>query len=103
MYAMTAGLSEDLAECVMSRFAEANFARINNKAGFLMGIIRRVKEDGPDGGGADLKILPRSVEHAIRALMDEVQPPAFDEVHTDLTLSTARTRGLYKAPISLCK
>ena len=56
----------------MNRFAEANFARINNKAGFLMGIIRRVKEDGPDGGGADLKVLPRSVEHAIRSLMDEV-------------------------------
>ena len=59
----------------MNRFAEANFARINNKAGFLMGIIRRVKEDGPDGGGADLKILPRSVEHAIRGLMDEVRLP----------------------------
>ena len=66
-------LSDDLAECVISRFAEANFARINNKAGFLMGIIRRVREDGPDGGGADLKILPRSVEHAIRGLMDEVR------------------------------
>ena len=38
-----------------------------------MGIIRRVREDGPDGGGADLKILPRSVEHAIRGLMDEVR------------------------------
>jgi len=67
-----AELSDELAECVISRFAEANFARINNKAGFLMGIIRRVREDGPDGGGADLKILPRSVEHAIRGLMDEV-------------------------------
>ena len=43
------------------------------QAGFLMGIIRRVREDGPDGGGADLKILPRSVEHAIRGLMDEVR------------------------------
>ena len=58
---------------MISRFAEANFARINNKAGFLMGIIRRVREDGPDGGGADLKILPRSVEHAIRGLMDEAR------------------------------
>ncbi len=71
--ARCAELSDDLAECVISRFAEANFARINNKAGFLMGIIRRVREDGPDGGGADLKILPRSVEHAIRGLMDEVR------------------------------
>lgn len=78
LVARTTGLSEDLAECVMSRFAEANFARINNKAGFLMGIIRRVKEDGPDGGGADLKILPRSVEHAIRGLMDEVRPRALE-------------------------
>jgi len=71
--AALAELSDELAECVISRFAEANFARINNKAGFLMGIIRRVREDGPDGGGADLKILPRSVEHAIRGLMDEAR------------------------------
>lgn len=31
-----AGLSTDLAECAMERFAEANFQRINNKSGFLM-------------------------------------------------------------------
>ena len=42
-----------------------------------MGIIRRVREDGPDGGGADLKILPRSVEYAIRGLMDEVRTTSF--------------------------
>lgn len=29
-------LPGDLAECAIERFAEANFARINNKSGFLM-------------------------------------------------------------------
>jgi hypothetical protein len=36
-------LSAELAECAIERFAEANFRNINNKSGFLMGIIRRVK------------------------------------------------------------
>jgi hypothetical protein len=33
----------DLADCAVSRFCEANFGRITNKSGFLMGIIRRVQ------------------------------------------------------------
>jgi Heterogeneous nuclear ribonucleoprotein Q acidic domain len=38
-------LSSDLADCAMNRFCEANFSRITNKSGFLMGIIRRVQVD----------------------------------------------------------
>jgi hypothetical protein len=64
-------LSSDLAECAIERFAEANFSRINNKSGFLMGIIRRVKEDGPDGGHVNMDILSRSVRHRLRDLMDD--------------------------------
>ena len=56
-----AGLSEEYADCAIARFAEANFSRISNKSGFLMGIIRRVQDDGPDRGNEDLDLLPRSV------------------------------------------
>lgn len=46
MDALTA-LTSDLADCAMNRFCEANFSRITNKSGFLMGIIRRVQVDWP--------------------------------------------------------
>lgn len=46
MDALTA-LTSDLADCAMNRFCEANFSRITNKSGFLMGIIRRVQVEGP--------------------------------------------------------
>ena len=39
------------------------------------GIIRRVQEDGPDGGNVDLDILPRSVRYRLRDLLDDVRPP----------------------------
>ena len=61
----------------MQRFCEANFARISNKSGFLMGIIRRIQTDGPDRGSGDLDELPRSVRYRLRDLMDEVDFPAF--------------------------
>ena len=38
------------------------------------GIIRRVQEDGPDGGNVDLDILPRSVRYRLRDLLDDVRP-----------------------------
>ena len=63
----------------MQRFSEANFTRINNKNGFFMGIIRRIKTDGPDQGGADLDSLPRSVRHKLQDLIDDVssQQPSY--------------------------
>ena len=50
--AALAALEPASAELAVARFAESNFARITNKSGFLMGIIRRVKDEGPGGGGA---------------------------------------------------
>jgi hypothetical protein len=41
-------MPEDEADCVVSRLAESNFDRVKNINGFLSGIIRRVKIDGPD-------------------------------------------------------
>ena len=67
-----ADMDAELASCAVTRFAEANFSRINNKSGFLMGILRRVKEDGPDRGDADLKILPRSVRYRLQDIIDDV-------------------------------
>lgn len=42
----------------------------------LQGIIRRVKEDGPDGGHVNMDILSRSVRHRLRDLMDDVSLPS---------------------------
>ena len=66
-----AALTDDLADCAMARFSEANFSRISNKSGFLMGIIRRVQEDGPDRG-SDLDMLHRSVRYRMTELIEEV-------------------------------
>ncbi|KAK9857159.1 hypothetical protein WJX84_003380 [Apatococcus fuscideae] len=64
-------MTEGEAECAVQRFSEANFSRISNKSGFFMGIIRRVKEDGPDKGSGDLDILPRPVRYRLRDLLDD--------------------------------
>lgn len=63
-------LGEELAENVIQRFSEANFSRINNKSGFLMGIIRRIQQDGPDKGSGDLDVLPRPIRHKLKDLID---------------------------------
>ena len=68
-----ADMDPELAACAVNRFAEANFSRINNRSGFLMGIIRRVKEDGVDAGSGDLNDLPSSVRHRLRDLFDDVR------------------------------
>eukprot|EP00803_Ostreobium_quekettii_P005242 evm.model.scf_2080.2 EVM.evm.TU.scf_2080.2 scf_2080:2183-3772(-) len=65
-----ADLGEEMADNVIQRFSEANFSRINSKSGFLMGIIRRIQQDGPDKGCGDLEILPRPVRHKLRDLID---------------------------------
>lgn len=75
--AAAAELSDELADCAVQRFSEANFSRIGNKNGFLMGIIRRVKIDGPDRNtGGDLDSLPRSVRYKLLDLVDEARPGA---------------------------
>jgi len=72
-----ADLSDELAECAVQRFSEANFSRITNKNGFFMGIIRRVKQDGPDRSGGDLKSLPRPIRHKLQDLIEDVSLSKF--------------------------
>ena len=72
---LPADLSDELAECAVQRFSEANFGRITNKNGFFMGIIRRVKQDGPDRNGGDLDSLPRPLRYKLQDLIDDVRLP----------------------------
>lgn len=71
-----ADLGDELAECAVQRFSEANFSKISNKNGFFMGIIRRIKQDGPDRDGGDIESLPRSVRHKLLDLIDDVSLPS---------------------------
>ena len=76
-YSLSAELSDELADCAIQRFSEANFSRINNKNGFLMGIIRRVKTDGPDRSSGDLESLPRPLRYKLQDLIDDVRHQYF--------------------------
>mmetsp|Transcript_37804 Transcript_37804/g.106831 ORF Transcript_37804/g.106831 Transcript_37804/m.106831 type:complete len:313 (-) Transcript_37804:177-1115(-) len=65
-------LPDRQARCVVTRFCEATFSRISNKSGFLMGIIRRVEQEGVDTfGPADISRLPRRVRNTLHGLLDE--------------------------------
>lgn len=66
-----ADLGDTLADNVVQRFSEVNFSRITNKSGFLMGIVRRIQQDGPDKGNGNLDILPRAVRYRMRELIDK--------------------------------
>ncbi|KAK9809709.1 hypothetical protein WJX73_008415 [Symbiochloris irregularis] len=63
------GLPADMADASVARFSEANFARVSNKSGFLMGIIRSVQRDGPEGGSDGFDLLPRAVRHRMDDLI----------------------------------
>lgn len=71
-----AGLQPELADAAMARFSEANFSRVSNKSGFLMGIIRSVQRDGPEGGSDGFDLLPRAVRHRMDDLIADVSRPA---------------------------
>ena len=43
-----------------------------NMNGFFLGIIRRVKTDGPDRQGSDLGSLPRPVRYKLQDLIEDV-------------------------------
>lgn len=68
-------LDDDLADTVMARFAEVNFSRVGNLSGFLMGIVRRVQQDGPERGSRHLDNLPSIIRHRLYDLIDAVRPP----------------------------
>lgn len=46
--------------------------RIRNPNGFLAGIIKRVRLDGPDRGAGKVDMLPRSVRHRLEDVIAEV-------------------------------
>ncbi|KAK2078351.1 hypothetical protein QBZ16_003191 [Prototheca wickerhamii] len=65
-----ADLGEEGAQCVVQRFSEADFSRIKSVTGFLKGIIRRVRLDGPDRGESNMDSLPRAVRHSLEDLIE---------------------------------
>lgn len=67
-----ATLSEAEAGCVIDRLSEADIQRVRDMNRFLGGIIRRVRQDGPDRGQATLDTLPRRVSNAIEDLIADV-------------------------------
>ena len=66
-------MCQRLAQARMLQAASHVWQRLCWRAG--QGIIRRVQEDGPNGGNVDLDILPRSVRYRLRDLMDDVRRP----------------------------
>mmetsp|Transcript_6985 Transcript_6985/g.9449 ORF Transcript_6985/g.9449 Transcript_6985/m.9449 type:complete len:141 (-) Transcript_6985:187-609(-) len=59
-----------MADCVVDKFCEANMARITNKSGFLMGIIRRMELE-PPGSGPTLGDLPRGIRRKLEDLIED--------------------------------
>ena len=58
----------------MDSFGKSDFRRVNNKGAFLMGIIRRVKTEGPDRTHrtSDLDRMHKSVKNRLTELIDRV-------------------------------
>lgn len=58
----------------MDSFGKSDFRRVNNKGAFLMGIIRRVKTEGPDRTHrtSDLDRMHKSVRNRLTDLIDRV-------------------------------
>lgn len=72
--ACTAELSDTDAESAVDSFGKSDFRRVNNKGAFLMGIIRRVKTEGPDRTHrtSDLDRMHKSVRNRLTDLIDKV-------------------------------
>ena len=65
-------MNEELANTVITRFSEVNFSRVTNISGFLMGIVRRVQQDGSGSGTNELEELPRPMRQRMLDLVDSV-------------------------------
>ena len=70
---VVADLDDELADTVMARFAEVNFSRVTNLSGFLMGIVRRVQQDGPGHGARNMDDLQPSIRRRLLDLVDAVR------------------------------
>lgn len=62
-------LNDEEADCVVTRLGEASFDRIKNVSGFVNGIIKRVRLDGPDRGAGKVDMLPRTLRHQLDDLI----------------------------------
>ena len=69
-----AELSDADAQSAVDSFGKSDFRRVNNKGAFLMGIIRRVKTEGPDRTHrtSDLDRMHKSVRNRLTDLIDRV-------------------------------
>jgi len=67
------GLPDEEAACVIRRVGETDMSHIRNISGFVGGIIRRVKADGPDRGEANIESLPQEVQKLLDGLIDDVR------------------------------
>lgn len=79
MFEHRAELSEADAESAVDSFGKSDFRRVNNKGAFLMGIIRRVKTEGPDRTHrtSDLDRMHKSVRSRLTDLIDKVHLSSF--------------------------
>ena len=64
-------MSDEEAGSVITRLEDIDASRIRNMNGFVAGIIRRVKSDGPDRGEITLESLPRAVREKLQDLVED--------------------------------
>lgn len=62
-------LGGDEALCVIQRLKDSDLDRVRSMSGFVKGIIRRVRQDGPDKGEAKIESLPRAVQRLLDDLI----------------------------------
>ena len=86
--ACVAELSDADAESAVDSFGNSDFRRVNNKGAFLMGIIRRVKTEGPDRTHrtSDLDRMNKSVRSRLTDLIDRVTLPTTHCMLIDCTM-----------------
>jgi len=61
----------DEAVCVVTRLRDSDLKKVRNMNGFVAGIIRRVRQDGPDRGEGQIDTLPKPVQNLLEDLMDD--------------------------------
>ena len=57
--------------CVITRLRDSDLRKVRNFNGFVVGIIRRVKQDGPDRGEGQIDTLPKVVQNLLEDLIDD--------------------------------
>lgn len=96
-----AELSDADAQSAVDSFGKSDFRRVNNKGAFLMGIIRRVKTEGPDRTHrtSDLDRMHKSVRNRLTDLIDRVC--VWDMLHLIASLQVLIVAADTKVCVSL--